>query len=344
MIVNVIRCLPGGLTVTALRTRTKLLVVSACAVFVLIVGGVAVALLNSDPFDPVGRPGDDRGRGAAPPPAGKARPAGGFDVGRTVGRLDDKRLKEVSGMAASRRYPGMFWVHNDKGDQPRIFLIDGQGRHRATVELPGVDNRDWEEIAVGPGPEAGTSYLYVGDIGDNDAEYDTLSIHRLPEPTLDLGGGPAETVADGPIDTLAYRYSDGRRDAETLLVDPATRDLYVISKREPDRVNLYRLAYPQQTGQVGVAQHVTAIPFTEIVSGDIAPDGRSVLIKNYDNVYFWRIGADESLADVFARAPDQPPYQPEEQGEAIAFTHDGSAFLTVSEGRESPLIRYDAVS
>ena len=29
----------------------------------------------------------------------------------------DKRLKEVSGMVKSLRFPGDFWVHNDSGDK-----------------------------------------------------------------------------------------------------------------------------------------------------------------------------------------------------------------------------------
>ena len=44
--------------------------------------------------------------------------------------------------------------------------------------LTGAKMRDWEDIAVGPGPEPNVDYLYVGAIGDNDAR--SKSITNIP--------------------------------------------------------------------------------------------------------------------------------------------------------------------
>ena len=50
---------------------------------------------------------------------------------------------------------------------------------------------DWEDIAVGPGPEPGVSYVYIGDIGDNLRLRSTISLLRFPEPDLD---NPPEAI------------------------------------------------------------------------------------------------------------------------------------------------------
>ena len=43
-------------------------------------------------------------------------------------KIDSEQLLEGSGLAASRRPPGVFWTHNDPGDSARLFAIDRQGR------------------------------------------------------------------------------------------------------------------------------------------------------------------------------------------------------------------------
>ena len=47
---------------------------------------------------------------------------------------------------------GILWTHNDAGGENRIFAIDSNGISRGTYYLNGIENRDWEDIAVGPGP------------------------------------------------------------------------------------------------------------------------------------------------------------------------------------------------
>jgi len=78
--------------------------------------------------------------------------------------------KEVSGIVASRQWPGVFWVHNDSGDEPRIYPVDRQGRMRKSAraaDAPGVligsvINSDWEDIAVDA-----SGHVIVADVGNN---------------------------------------------------------------------------------------------------------------------------------------------------------------------------------
>ena len=74
-----------------------------------------------------------------------------FSGGRQVAEIQDLRLTEASGMVASRKNKGLLWVHNDSGNQPRIFLIDTLGKVQRAFYLKNAMNFDWEDIAIGPG-------------------------------------------------------------------------------------------------------------------------------------------------------------------------------------------------
>jgi len=68
-----------------------------------------------------------------------------------AGTLQDPALVEVSGIAASTRYPSTLWAHNDSGDTARLFAITDAGADRVTFTLSGATANDWEDIALGPG-------------------------------------------------------------------------------------------------------------------------------------------------------------------------------------------------
>lgn len=303
-------------------TRTGVVLVSGAALG----AGVALALIVSTGFH----------RPTVATHISSQEAAGGdesgFGEGIPCGTLDNPDLHEVSGIAASARYPDMFWVHNDSGeDFGRIFLIDDLGRHRATVNLLGVDNRDWEDIAVGPGPEPNRGYIYIGDIGDNKERYEYHFIHRLPEPEIVFSETEAATVTvESGVDTLRYRYADGRPDAEALMIDPWTSELYVLSK-DKSHADLYSMRYPANLETEVVADHLARLPYSEIVAADISVNGNGIILKNYKTVFAWERNDAESVEDTLLEEPVFPPYDPEPQGEAITFARDGKGFYTLSE-------------
>jgi hypothetical protein len=64
---------------------------------------------------------------------------------------------EVSGLAASQRYPGVGWMIRDSGNPPSLYslrLAGGAGAQPRVREIPvlGAENRDWEDLAYGFGP------------------------------------------------------------------------------------------------------------------------------------------------------------------------------------------------
>lgn len=246
-------------------------------------------------------------------------------------------LDEISGMAASIKNPGCFWVHNDSGDKARLFLINTGGYIVATVTIDTefTDNRDWEDIAVGPGPAGGESYVYIGEIGDLDRKYTNKYIFRITEPAIDTSSlNQRFHVARDSVFTITFDYADGSRDAEILLIDPETKDLFVITKRE-ERVQIYELPYPQNFEEkVILTRSAVTLPFRLTNGGDISADGKEILVKNLTHVYYWKRKEGESVIDALSRPGEKLPYIKEPQGESIAWFRDGSAYLTVSEKKD----------
>jgi hypothetical protein len=263
-----------------------------------------------------------------------------FESGVPIGHALESYIHEASGMAASRKHRGMFWVHNDSGDQPRVFLIDSLGKTQMIVYLPGARNRDWEDMAAGPGPDASKTFIYIADIGDNLGIYQVKTIYRFPEPEL-----LHASVSIHNFDSIRFVYPDGARDAETLLIDPSTRDLFILSKREK-KLHLYRLPFPQSTTEIQTADLVASDLtfnllgepkgydkryYNQITGGDISADGTEILIRYYSSIYYWKRRPDEKMGNVLRRKPLLLTYQPEPRGEAIAFSVSGDGYYTLSE-------------
>ena len=254
----------------------------------------------------------------------------GFHPGVKLAELNNKELKEISGIAASISNPKLLWAHNDSGNGPNIFLLDENLDVKLTCTLAGIENRDWEDIAVGPGPDDSKSYVYVADIGDNEAKYQYKYIYRFEEPVWNKT--PSENIAITSFDRITFQLSDSRKDTETLLLDPKTKNLYVVSKRE-EPVCLYELKYPYHKEDTLVAEKLMSLPFTQIVGGDFASNGQEVLMKNYNQIYYWNSAA-KSMTEVLNEDPVEIPYEVEPQGESIAWATDGSGFYTLSEEKK----------
>ena len=258
-----------------------------------------------------------------------------FSNGKASGEVS-KRLKEASGLAASAANPGLLWTLNDSGNSAEVFLIDEEANVRLVCKLANAINRDWEDIAVGPGPRPETNYVYVADIGDNDEKFGLKFIYRFEEPVLGL-----ETeITITRYDTLVLRLPDAMRDTEALLLDPVTRDLFLVSKRE-NKAGVYRAASPGSHDTVTL-DRILNLPMTQIVAGSISADGREILLKSYDHVYYWKKSGDESVAALLGKDPIELPYDREPMGEAIAWSRDGSAYYTLGEskGHRASLMKY----
>ncbi len=252
---------------------------------------------------------------------------GPFDFGP----VSNLQINEASGMVASRQFSNFLWVQNDSGDLNRIFLMGTDGKYQGTATIDGAQNRDWEDIAIGPGPTNGIDYVYVGDIGDNHSQYRVKNIYRFPEPDIRTFAEPSRSIEVKDAQRISFVFQgDVKMDAETLLVDPWTGDIFVVTKRELP-ATVYHLPFPQSTTGRITAKKYGTLPFTMAVGGDISPDGKMIIIKNYDHIFLWTRNEGETLADAFLRQPVKLVYVKEPQGEAIAFAPDKRGYYTLSE-------------
>lgn len=226
-------------------------------------------------------------------------------------------ILETSGIADSKLQPGNLWGHEDSGTPTQLFLLGHDGQVKSKVLLKGTHNRDWEEMAI-----SGTD-LFVGDIGDNRQIYPSYTIYQFAEPQA------GEEVVEN-IKSIRFTYPDGSHDAEAFFIEPATKDLYIITKRDqPSR--LYKLRAPYSYTEMNVLSYVGELPYTGIVAASMAADGKELILKTYTSLYYYKIPSGIALSSALLKEGTALPYQLEPQGEAVAFAHDGSGFYTLSE-------------
>jgi hypothetical protein len=260
-------------------------------------------------------------------------------------------ITESSGLATSSTSDDWVFTHQDSGDDANVYAIGRTGELLATYDL-GVEARDWEDMARGP-DEQGRSSLWLADIGDNRAVRERgLLVHRVPEPQVD----PAGRKRKAELDPVSFRlvYEDGPRDAETLLVHPRTGRLYVVTKEPLRRPALYaaparldpsapnalrrlgdlELPRTQTAGGPGQGGAVRVL----VTAGDVSPDGTRLALRTYTDVVVWPLAGGE-VEDALDAEPSSTPLPPTEQGEGLAWTRDGTAVLTTTEGDPAPVHR-----
>lgn len=274
-----------------------------------------------------------------------------FTGGVETGLVAASGISEASGIAASRGRPGLLWVHNDSGHSARVYAIESDGTATAEYELLGVRAIDYEDIAVGPGPDRGANYIYLGDIGDNFANRPHVVVHRFREPDASVTSGEIKAEDIGILELV---YPDGAHDAEALLSDPLTGDLFVITKSVEGKSGVFRAPFPQSERTRNMMERVSTVTFVgqdasdlAVTAADISIRGDEILIRTYNKAGLWSRAPGESVAAALAGEPEPvpvpgPPAEP--QGEAIGFSSDASSYYTLGEGVAQPLYRFDRIS
>lgn len=230
--------------------------------------------------------------------------------------LWDDRITESSGLARSTFARPLIWTHNDSGDSPRVFAIRKDGNTRAVLSLGGAAHVDYEDISTGP-----RHTIWVGDIGDNGWDRDHITVYRFKEP---------KRISSGEVDTVAYRfrYEDGPRDAEALMVRPRTGRLFVISKVEGGGA-IYRAPRDLSTSSVNMLRRVASAP-ASVTGGTFAPDGRSHVLVTYTRTY--------AYASIGGSAKSETSkVNNSRQGESVEIGRGGKRLFIGEEGHNSPV-------
>jgi len=267
-----------------------------------------------------------------------------FSSAVSLGTVDIGPLRQASGIAASRNNEAVLWTHNDAGEGPQLYAIDTRGRLLGVYQLPNATKVDYEDIASGPGPKAGVQYLFVGDIGDNNASRNNIVVFRIPEPAVYLTQAvnpPTRTIKG--LHSIVLTYPDGARNAESLMVDPLTGDLFIASK-EAGRSRIYSATKAQlEEGGPITLSFIREIEFDLASGGDISPNGEEIILRQEDFAHLWRRAPGQAVGDALGGAPISIPVvgrPAEPNGEAIGFDDLGNGYFTLSDSANTQPLYY----
>jgi hypothetical protein len=253
------------------------------------------------------------------------------DVRRT-GVFQHPLLDESSGVAASRRQPGLLWTLNDSGHDAWIFATDTLGRDHGAFTVSEAENRDWEAIALGPC--GARDCLYIADTGDNERSRRAARIYRVPEPTT-----PARSPRTSAAEVLEFRYPGGSPDVESVFVD-GDGTIYLITKTRGKAPVVYRIR-PEawEEDETASAEAVGKLSIdsgslgNRITDAALSPTGVRVAVRTYLAVYLFTLTSRGTLLPENV-ACDAAGLQL--QGEGIAWLDDRLLVLTSEGGFGSP--------
>ncbi|MEL7313135.1 MAG: hypothetical protein AAFN07_16580, partial [Pseudomonadota bacterium] len=246
--------------------------------------------------------------------------------------------------------PQRLWFINDRGNRQEIVALDLPDFEHTAIAVTGARVGDWEDLE---GFTLGDqSWLAIADIGDNVGKRVEVEIHLIREP-------------EAPIDeieiqqTLRFTYPGGARDAESLAVDPISRYIYILSKRDKPP-ELFRVPLPDSdaTGVFNVELErlgeVTSIPAPSSIevrlfprygkyrnqptAMTLGPDGNTIALMTYGEAYIAVLDEDRDWLAALNRplCPLSSPLLA--QPETIAVDRTGAVYIS-SERKKAPLIR-----
>lgn len=254
-------------------------------------------------------------------------------------------IGESSGVAVSQCNSGVLWTVNDSGDGPFLYAFDEKGTHLGTFRVPNATNKDWEALAYRKDAN-GSCSIYVGEIGNNELERPEQAIYRLTEPVIsaeDARSSKADPKETAPSEKLTFTYPDVRHNAEALLVDPSSGNIYIITKTSAGPAVVFKI--PPDFGKAVTAQRIAeislpAIPNGMVTGGEFAADGKSVVVSDYFAGYELRLPASSARIDeIWSQKPQAIDIGKRKVGEAIAYSPDGSVLFATSEGKAGSIYR-----
>lgn len=266
-----------------------------------------------------------------------------------LGRIEQRSLRELSGLAYSNKHKDVIWAINDGGNGETLFALNLKGQTLAEITIDQVKNWDWEDLDSFT--INGESYLLIADVGDNRGIRKKPMLLLLKEPEL-----TEKTVT--PISITVVAYEDGARDCEAVAVDTQLQEIMLVTKRDiPPAVYTVPLSLKsrlpgEEIRVIGKRRSlVDALPqpdFQDLKekygvysSQPTAIDiqGNQLLMLTYKYAYLYERKPDQHWSEVMLHKPKLVKVKKLEQQEAMTWLPDGKGILYTSEGRQAPLMK-----
>lgn len=274
-------------------------------------------------------------------------------LGEISATWEEPRLDEASGLVVLPD-SGIRVSHNDDTDNA-LYLADADGVSLKRLGLPGLKNRDWEDLALIP-RDGMPPLVVIGEIGDNAGKYSRIFLHFVEV--------NFEDNTHRVMGTLPVVYPDGPRDAESLAWDSVKRRILILSKRDrparlyavplPDEFPLSKTLQPTRANFLGLLGDIPE-PTPDFISRhprwgrwsaqptamDINAEGTRAVVLTYNDLYVYSREDGQDWAEALQGQPAILDIRLVGQTEAVAFLPGEQAVLIVPEGRNPPLLRVD---
>jgi hypothetical protein len=276
---------------------------------------------------------------------------------KPVAVVNHAPLDEMSGIIKSRTYNDVYWVHNDSGDEPRLFAIHADGTvvmppwlnrwdyvgepQEGKDEFPGLkidlaSNIDWEDIAIDG------DVIYIADCGNNGNARRDLGVYVLIEPNPE-GTSQTRVLKWLPVaypDQDAYPGAVWHFDCEAVFV--FGHKLYFLTKHRAGQIDivetgtkLYRLD-TNKTDEVNVLTKVDerADLGGWVTAADMSPDGKALAVLcHYPVQSVWLFDTPAEGDRFLSSTARRLVFTRGQQCEGICFV-DSETLLMTNEQRE----------
>jgi hypothetical protein len=218
-------------------------------------------------------------------------PAREPEVLKTKFQFDYWGKLELSGIVRSRSDKNVFWIHNDSGDQPRVFAIDSLGkfyqsaryRNYEGITIAGATNVDWEDVTMD-----NKGNLVIADVGNNYNDRHDLVLYVVPEPS---------PIASNTtfLKKLFFKYPDQKvfnaktdfnYDCEAVFF--ADGKFHMLSK---DRMDTFTRLYRMDTEKTDEVNTLTLLDkFNvggKVTAADATEDGNRLVLITYRAIWMF---------------------------------------------------------
>jgi hypothetical protein len=193
----------------------------------------------------------------------------------------------------------LFVVNPSTGDTVGVTSYSSQPTTDVEAIAPGRSNSVW-----------------AGDIGDNDSQRSSIAVYRVPR----VRAGNRSVTAK----KFRLYYPDTAHNAETLLVNPRTHRVFVVTK-SPFGGIVFRAPKSLKTGKVNHLREFARVNGL-LTDGTFFRNGRHVLLRTYTSAAVYTFPGFHLVRSV------QLPKQ--KQGEGISVGPHGRLLIS-SEGVHS---------
>lgn len=275
----------------------------------------------------------------------------------TIGFITSEQINEASGLAVSHINENVIWINNDSRAEATIYAVNPQGEHLATLNITGIKNHDWEDLATFK--YKGDSYILIADTGDNDAEGTNYQLYFIKEPKLSSNRGSPEMLTTKAAWTINFAYQDKARDSEAVAIDVANEQILLLSKREtPHQLFILPLKQEQNVALM-MATKLGEIPsfpsplkkrietldimnYSYMPTAmDISADGSMAAILTYSSAYLYFKQEGDNWLETFSKQPKRVDFPTLHQAEAIGFDQSGENIYITSEKIPAPILKIE---